>query len=198
MLVLNCKKVEKESEFIMKRLNQKGFTLIELLAVITIMAILMLVAIPAVARTIDNTRRDTFANVAGTYLSAVRNAVIADELKCGSGDTSVSAVVDGLYYYVIDSVSDADLMETGGKSPWGNAEVKGYVKWLKQGSKISYSVLLVDSGNHGMDTEAAESGLGRSSIKNPTATNKYDTATTTPSSVTIEAVTYTPVACTLK
>ena len=32
----------------MKKLNKKGFTLIELLAVITIMGILMLVAIPAV------------------------------------------------------------------------------------------------------------------------------------------------------
>ena len=48
----------------MKKMNSKGFTLIELLAVITIMGILMMVAIPSVSRTIEYSRRDTFANIA--------------------------------------------------------------------------------------------------------------------------------------
>ncbi len=62
--------------------NSKGFTLIELLAVITIMGILMLVAIPAVTRTIENSRRDTFADIASEYINAVRNAVLADNIVC--------------------------------------------------------------------------------------------------------------------
>ena len=44
----------------MKKLNKKGFTLVELLAVITIMGILMIVAVPAVQRTIRNTRYKYF------------------------------------------------------------------------------------------------------------------------------------------
>lgn len=43
-------------------MNKKGFTLIELLAVITIMGILMMVAIPSVSRTIEKSRQDTFVN----------------------------------------------------------------------------------------------------------------------------------------
>ena len=57
-------------------INSKGFTLIELLAVITILGILMMVAIPNVTRTIENSRRDTFADVAQSYINSVRNSVV--------------------------------------------------------------------------------------------------------------------------
>ena len=83
----------------MKKIGNKGFTLVELLAVITIMGILMLVAIPAVSRTIENSRRDTFMDTAKAYINAIKNAVAADELS--SSGTPISALGQGFYYYSI-------------------------------------------------------------------------------------------------
>lgn len=63
----------------MKKLinNKKGFTLIELLAVIVILAILVMVAIPAVTKYLNTARQGTFTDNAQSAISAVRNDVIA-------------------------------------------------------------------------------------------------------------------------
>ena len=163
-------------------INEKGFTLIELLAVITIMGILMMVAIPAVTRIIENSRRDSFVNISKEYINTVRNAVLADNIKCildpthADNLTIVSAVPDGTYYFSIDTEDQAtkDLMESGGKSPFGNAEMKGYIKWQKKTenrasgetvTKTNYSILMTDTGNHGIQTETSETNLARSKVE---------------------------------
>ena len=176
----------------MKKLNSKGFTLIELLAVITIMGILMMVAIPSVSRTIENSRRDTFANIAHEYINAIRNGVMADNIECYpsatvSGQTITwagtpvvaSATADGTYYFPIDTLEQntKDLMESGGKSPFGNAEMQGYVKWVKASTtnargdlktSTKYTMVLTDSGKHGFDTELSEEAIKRSNVSTAT------------------------------
>ncbi len=162
----------------MRKLNSKGFTLIELLAVITIMGILMLVAIPAVSRTIENSRRDTFMDTAKSYVNAMKTAVAADEIAChepsATADTdpytTVSALPTGDYYYEFasDDPSGTDLLEQGGKSSWGNSEVEGYIKFAKTASGSTstyvYSVSMVDKGAHGF-TEVAYDSLSRADVK---------------------------------
>ena len=71
----------------MKKLNRRGFTLIELLAVIVIMGILMLVAIPAFQKYINNAKRDTFQSTVKTYVNTVRTAYAAGKISCGAGNS---------------------------------------------------------------------------------------------------------------
>ena len=66
----------------MKRINKKGFTLVELLAVIVIMGILMMVAIPSISRVIENSRKDTFVDIAKSYANAAKTLWTADTLTC--------------------------------------------------------------------------------------------------------------------
>ena len=111
--------------------SNKGFTLVELLAVIVIMGILMMVAIPSVTRTIENSRKDSFVDIAKSYGNAVRTLWTSDNLTC-NGVVS-SAVDDGDYYILINSKEGAKeslpvLVDQGGKSSWGNRDVNGYVR----------------------------------------------------------------------
>ena len=176
----------------MKKMSNKGFTLIELLAVITIMGILMMVAIPSVSRTIENSRRDTFADNVRTYINAVRNAALADEIKCYDANHNTDQVVysstpDGNYYFKIctddltvdgtakcNSQNTKDMMETVAKSSWGNAELYGVVSWNKSNSKATYTAAFVDASGHGMKEVVKELDVKRSEIYTTDAIKKND------------------------
>ena len=111
--------------------NNKGFTLIELLAVVTIMGILMLVAIPVVSRITENARQVSLVDTAKAYVSSARTLWMSDNLTCGG--TVASAVPDGDYYILINTNDVASeklpkLLEQGGQSAWGNKDLNGYVR----------------------------------------------------------------------
>lgn len=143
--------------------NNKGFTLIELLAVITIMGILMMVAIPTVSRTIENARKDTFLDLAKQYSNAVKNLWYADGFECGGYPSS--AVQTGTYMVQIDtaSTSTPQLLESGGKSPWGNRDIKGLVVvavFINDNTRdIRFFPSFVD-GIHGINVDPSRNTMG--------------------------------------
>ena len=64
-----------------------------------------------------------------------------------------------------------DLMESGGKSPYGNAELQGFVEITKEvdaadptKTKVSYSIHLGDTGGHGLDN-VSQDEIKRSAIQ---------------------------------
>ena len=64
----------------MKKLNKKGFTLIELLAVIVILAIIVVVTVPTIINTINDARRQSIWNLAGSIANSYDTAVAQDLL----------------------------------------------------------------------------------------------------------------------
>lgn len=133
----------------MKKLlnNKKGFTLIELLAVIVILAILVMVAIPAVTKYLNSARQGTFVDNAQSAISAVRNDVIEN----GVGN-KVYTMTE------INALLEKKLVN----SPFGSAydEQNSYIQVTQTEKKDSnnvgtgeydytYKMCLVDVDGHG-------------------------------------------------
>ncbi len=55
-----------------KRLDNKGFTLIELLAVVCIMSILLMIAVPAITKVIDRSKKDTLIGTIDAYMDSLK------------------------------------------------------------------------------------------------------------------------------
>lgn len=163
----------------MKKINENGFTLIELLAVIVIMGILMMVAIPAVSRTIENSRKDTFMDIGKSYADSVKTLWSSDGLSCGTNNTVSSATDNGDYYVEIDTTSTSVpvILEQGGQSSWGNRDVKGYVKVNVStvgDKRVTKFYVAISDGTHYVEDTKESSTLKRGDVKSDRNGTEYD------------------------
>lgn len=134
--------------------NKKGFTLIELLAVIIILGVLLLIAVPAVSKYIINSRKNTYINTVKGIVDSVKTSVNALEYP---------AITNGEGLLI--PFSEVEL-EKGSKdkSPFGKYEEgKSYVIVTFDGVKHDYYAVTLDSSGYALPM-IKESELSTSSI----------------------------------
>ena len=118
-------------------MKKNGFTLIELLAVIIILGILMIIAIPSVTKYISDSRKSSYIDTAKEIISGARN--IVNEGKLEMYDTNTT-------YYI-----DASCVKTenGLQSPYGTF-TKAYVVVTYDGNGYEYYWTSVDDAGQGI------------------------------------------------
>jgi len=127
------------------KMNKKGFTLIELLAVIIILGILMIIAIPSVTTYIQNSRKSAYVDTADAYISAVRTKVNeGKDLKLFSTET--------LYMIPVGNNADKSCVsvESGGKSPFSEEWNYAYVGVTYSGTGYNYYFISEDGAGQGI------------------------------------------------
>jgi len=119
--------------------NRNAFTLVELLAVIVILGILMLIAIPNTIALIDKNKKGNYIEHAKTFVSLVQNRVQTDKaLELPIDETSVLIVT-------LDFLKTNDISD----SPYGESYDKNssFVAILLKSNRYTYYVHLVSCNN---------------------------------------------------
>ncbi len=154
----------------MKKNN--GFTLIELLAVIIILGILMIIAIPSVTKYISDSRKSAYIDTAKGIISGARNLVNTGKLRMY--DTSAT------YYIPISCIKT----ENGAKTPYGEFENDGaYVGVTFDGEGYNYYWISNDTSGQGikeitlsseLDEDDIESGINEGEVQGIIQTTGID------------------------
>lgn len=117
--------------------NNKGFTLIEILAVVIILGILMIIAIPSVSEYISNSRDSSFITSAEKFIDAAIADINAREYLVTNPDYT---------YYIPTKCLQTD---NGDESPYGTWE-QSYVVVTYKNTKNYYYFVGRDSSDHGI------------------------------------------------
>lgn len=116
--------------------NNKGFTLIEILAVIIILGILLIIAVPAVSESIMDSRKSTFAESGIKYIDAAIDEINAFTYRIKDTETT---------YYIPTSCLNTDKNT---ETPFGTLEESYVVVSANNDEDRNYFYTGRDSSNH--------------------------------------------------
>lgn len=143
--------------------NNKGFTLIELLAVIVILGVLMIIAVPMVTQYIASAKRSAFMATAKAYVSGARYAYLNGDYSCGS--TNIDTGSGGA---ILVPFSQIKVDKNNGMSSFNQTLSKdnNYVVIESDSSgAYTYYVRMVDEGGNGFSTAIDEDVLKKNDVK---------------------------------
>ena len=146
-------------------MNKKGFTLIELLATITILAMIMLVAVPNIMSTLDKSKRRT-------YVEDAKKMISLAEYKVRSNTTIVLPTNENTV--VAFPLSSLDLTDFSEGPEGGQYDLKrSYVLVAMRNNEYIYFATLVEKYGtntttkyRGVDTMSYNSLLGEDAVNN--------------------------------
>ncbi len=130
---------KKEKKFF----SEFGFTLIELLAVIIILGVLLLIAVPAVSRYIDSSRKNSYISSVKALVDSV--SVSINSLELPFTPTAKQAVI------VPFSAIHVERGKANVKSPYANYDPdRSYIIVTYENGGYNYYVSAVDESGHGI------------------------------------------------
>ena len=131
--------------------NKKGFTLIELIAVIIILGVIFLIAIPSVSSIIMNSRKKTYLLDADRFIGAAKDFINSNNINLRD---------ENMTFYIPKKCLDVDKSQ---ESPFGEWK-QVYVVVTYDGTKYQYYYASTDAEKMGI-TLTHSSNLKTSSIK---------------------------------
>ena len=121
----------------LKNKKKKGFTLIELLAVIIILGVLVMIAIPLVSAYISNSRKASYINTIKNVMDSAKNVVVDGKLEMYDINTT--------YYIPANRIKT----DNGLVSPYGEI-TEAYIGVIYTGRGYEYYWICRDTAGQGI------------------------------------------------
>ncbi len=145
----------------MRRLNKKGFTLIELLAVIIILGVLLLIAIPAMTGIIEGAKKDAFISTARNYITQVRYYALQGDYELPGQNACVYVPINGI------ELEKGSSTKSVYDKPWVEGKAYVVISNVPQDNgqdRYTYYFAGIDSENNGI-AQTEENAMVRNDVK---------------------------------